>query len=216
MALPAPPSACFGEAWFQRLLIVDGLAHLANRTLQAHIFRCSLLARGRNMDATAITSEECTEQDLEHLRQAIDLSRTAAEAGDYPFGAVVAISERVIATSENFARRLRRPWMHAEHVAIQNATEAMDRPDLREATLYSSTEPCPMCCGLIHWADVKRLVYACSAERLRFYRQNRGFQQSRLLFSMMRTQITIVGPVLHDEAEAIHSAFWAAEATRAS
>jgi len=44
---------------------------------------------------------------------------------------------------------------------------ATDSEVLRGCTLYTSTEPCAMCAGAIHWGNVRRVVFALSQENLR-------------------------------------------------
>jgi tRNA(Arg) A34 adenosine deaminase TadA len=55
---------------------------------------------------------------------------------------------------------------HAELVAVRKASSKFNPPQLRDANLYSSAEPCAMCAGAIYWSGIGRVVYALSEERL--------------------------------------------------
>ena len=53
-----------------------------------------------------------------------------------------------------------------EMMAIRAFLNGHEPADLKEATLYSSGEPCVMCMGAIIWCGIKRLVFAASIEQL--------------------------------------------------
>ena len=93
-------------------------------------------------------------QDFDHLpddakfmQMAIDQSKNA----DYPFGAVIVRDGRVLALGRNSTRRISDPTAHAEMMAIRAFLDGHEPADLKEATLYSSGEPCVMCMGAIIW-----------------------------------------------------------------
>jgi tRNA(Arg) A34 adenosine deaminase TadA len=48
---------------------------------------------------------------------------------------------------------------HAEINAIRKASRKLKNFDLSGCEIYSTTEPCPMCFGAIHWARIGRIVY---------------------------------------------------------
>jgi tRNA(Arg) A34 adenosine deaminase TadA len=47
---------------------------------------------------------------------------------------------------------------HAELQAIRLASRRLGTWDLGGCSIYSTTEPCPMCFGAIHWAGIGRIV----------------------------------------------------------
>jgi guanine deaminase len=51
------------------------------------------------------------------------------------------------------------PTAHAEMNAIRKATKVLENYHLDGCTLYTSSEPCPMCLGAIYWAHLKRVVF---------------------------------------------------------
>lgn len=100
--------------------------------------------------------------DAKFMQMAIDQSK----AGDYPFGAVIVRDGRVLALGRNSTRRIGDPTAHAEMMAIRAFLDGHEPADLKEATLYSSGEPCVMCMGAIIWCGIKRLVFAASIAQL--------------------------------------------------
>ena len=105
-----------------------------------------------------------TEQDRAHMREAIALMRRAGvvEKTGGPFGAVIVREGRVLASSGNSVLRDNDPSAHAEVNAIRLACRAVNSPNLRGATLYSSCEPCPMCYATAYWARVENIFYAAA------------------------------------------------------
>jgi len=95
------------------------------------------------------------------LRRALDVARASMHAGKGgPFGAVVAKDGVVVAEGANLVLAANDPTAHAEIVAIRRACAALGSFSLAGATLYATSEPCPMCLAAIYWARLDALVYA--------------------------------------------------------
>jgi tRNA(Arg) A34 adenosine deaminase TadA len=69
---------------------------------------------------------------------------------------------QVIACEHNVVWRTTDATAHAEVTAIRAACRAASSVKLAGATIYSTTEPCPMCFAAIHWAGIARIVYGAS------------------------------------------------------
>jgi tRNA(Arg) A34 adenosine deaminase TadA len=106
-----------------------------------------------------------TDEDLTHLRAAVDLAAAARARGDDPFGARVVADGRVLADGGNLVHTTGDVTAHAEVVALR-ALGAASGPALGGATLYASGEPCAMCAAAIAWAGVGRVVFAVEATRI--------------------------------------------------
>jgi tRNA(adenine34) deaminase len=100
------------------------------------------------------------------MRQALDLARQAAAAGEVPVGAVVVVDGRVAGRGANSSIAKNDPTAHAEMLALREAAQAGANYRLEDATLYTTLEPCVMCAGALVAARVKRLVFG--ARDLRF------------------------------------------------
>ena len=94
------------------------------------------------------------------LRRAIELAVQNVDAGDQPFGAVVAVQGRVVGEGVNGVVRNGDPTDHAEAAAIREACRRLVVVELPAATLYSSAQPCPMCQGAALLVGIRRTVYA--------------------------------------------------------
>jgi tRNA(adenine34) deaminase len=97
------------------------------------------------------------------MREALDLARTAAGAGEVPIGAVVVHDPtgRVVGRGFNRRRLDHDPTAHAEILATREAGRSLGHWRLLDCTLYVTLEPCPMCAGAIVNARLPRLVYGC-------------------------------------------------------
>ena len=82
---------------------------------------------------------------------------------------MVALDDEVLGEGHNSVLATNDHTAHAEVVAIRAASQAVGRPHLVGATLYTSCEPCPMCAGAAMWARVDRVVYASTREDARRY-----------------------------------------------
>lgn len=79
------------------------------------------------------------------MRLALD----EAKRGDFPFGAVIVRNGHAVAAGHNIGIRTNDPTVHGEITAIRNFISKYPAKDLREATIYTTGEPCPMCMGAI-------------------------------------------------------------------
>ena len=105
---------------------------------------------------------------LEHekyMRQALDLAREAAAAGEVPVGCVI-VDEHgtVIGRGRNMREEKRSALSHAETEAIAEACAAKGDWRLEGCTLFVTLEPCPMCAGAILNARIPRVWYGARDE----------------------------------------------------
>jgi tRNA(adenine34) deaminase len=98
-------------------------------------------------------------EDEAHVRRAIELAAQAAEVGDVPIGAVLAVDGRVF-EARNEKETRPDPTAHAELLVIRAAAQALGRWRIG-GTLYVTKEPCPMCAGALAAARIERLVFGC-------------------------------------------------------
>lgn len=97
--------------------------------------------------------------DREFMAAAIEEARKAAEAGEVPVGAVIAIEGQIVARAGNRTITDCDPTAHAEMVALREAAAKIGNYRLLGATIYVTIEPCAMCTGAMIQARVERLVY---------------------------------------------------------
>ena len=90
----------------------------------------------------------------EWMRVALEDAAKSAEAGNSAVGSIVVREGEVIGRGGNEVNSTSDPTAHAEVVAIRDTGQI----DLSGSTLYTTFEPCPMCCGAIMVAGVDVLV----------------------------------------------------------
>ena len=96
------------------------------------------------------------------MQEALDDARRAAALGEVPVGAVAVLDGAIIGRGYNRRELDRNPLLHAEIVAIEEASRAMGAWRLVGVTLYVTLEPCLMCAGAMVLARVERLVYGAA------------------------------------------------------
>jgi guanine deaminase len=101
------------------------------------------------------------EEEEAFLRRAVELGAETMRAGrGGPFGAVVVLGGKAIGEGANTVIDSSDPTAHAEVAAIRAACAAGRTFSLAGATLFASSEPCPMCLAAIYWARIERIVFA--------------------------------------------------------
>ena len=97
--------------------------------------------------------------DHEHyMRIALEEAERGATEGNVAVGSILVAPERVVARGRNLVTSTSDPTAHAETVALRQAGEQLGHTDFSNLTLYTSFEPCPMCCGAILASGVHTLV----------------------------------------------------------
>ena len=150
------------------------------------------------------------------IRRALGLARLSREHGNHPFGALLAdAAGEVLLEHENTVVTVSDCTGHAELNLVRQASLKLDGDALAAATLYTSTEPCAMCAGAIYWAGVSRVVFGLRESELAALigtdpRNPSLTLPCREVFARGQRPIEVIGPLLEDEARAVHDGFWAA------
>ena len=148
------------------------------------------------------------------LRIAIAESQKAKEAGQHPFASIlVGPDGAVLMTQHNAYMPDHDMTGHAERVLMTRASTTLPIELLGDCTIYSSAEPCAMCAGAIYWTGLKRLVYGLSEHRLKAITGDHPENPTldlpcRLVFAAGQRQVEVIGPLLEEEAAAVHKGAW--------
>ena len=159
------------------------------------------------------------EHHKKHIRRTIELAKKSRERGDNPYGALLVHNGKVVMEMNDAVISDHDATQHAETRLVSHASKKFSRDFLKKCTLYTSTEPCVMCSGAIFWGGIKRVVFGCSCDTLRKFAGDQGslLIPCREIFKHAygispRTgetrDITVIGPVLEDEAREVHEAYW--------
>ncbi len=137
--------------------------------------------------------------DAELMRMAIGKAGEGIDAGQTPFGACIARNGEVLACEHNRVWETTDSTAHAEIVAIRAACRKLGAIDLSGCTIYSTTEPCPMCFGAIHWARIGAVYYGTGIRDA----AKAGFHELRISNTRMkalgRSRIRLVPGFLREE-----------------
>ncbi|WP_174264862.1 nucleoside deaminase [Halalkalicoccus jeotgali] len=139
------------------------------------------------------------------MRRAIELAREAAERGDNPFGSVLVHDGEIVMEDSNRVATEDDIRRHPELTLARLAVRELD-PEIRsETTMYTSTEPCPMCAGGMVYAGFDRVVYATSGPEIAaFTGHDPGVRAAEILDGVTEVE----GPFCHEAALALHESVW--------
>ena len=149
------------------------------------------------------------------LRRALTVAAAARARGNHPFGAIlVGPDGQILLEAENSVTTARDATAHAERNLMSAASRRFDRALLARSTMYTSTEPCAMCAGSVYWTGVRRVVFGLSERGLLAltgaHPENPTLDlPCREIFASGQAPTEVVGPLLDEEAAAVHAGFWA-------
>jgi len=155
---------------------------------------------------------EKNDEDL--LRRTFAVARRAREHGMHPFGAVLAGPDGgVLAEQENGFMPDHDMTGHAERLLATWASKNYRPAQLAACTMYMSAEPCAMCAGAIYWAGIGRVVYGLSEKSMKTITGNHPENPTldlpcRTVFAAGQRATEVIGPLLEDEAAALHDGAW--------
>lgn len=147
-------------------------------------------------------------QDQLFMQEAIRLSALAVEHGNEPFGAVLVKDGAIVYSNENQIYTGFDPTFHAEAGLLRRFCAETKITDLHEYTLYSSCEPCFMCCGAMVWTKLGRLVYGASDIDLCNILNVSGSECSRIVFENSGWKPEVTSGILREESLQILSGYF--------
>jgi len=152
------------------------------------------------------------------LRQSFAVAQRAREAGDHPFGSVLADKNgKVLREQGNgYSSEGNDRTAHAEKLLASWAAKNMSLEELRECTLYTSAEPCAMCSGSIYWAGIGRVVFGQTEHDLKI--QTGAHEENptldlpcHIVFGAGQRPTEIVGPLLAEESAQLQADYWSSK-----
>jgi tRNA(Arg) A34 adenosine deaminase TadA len=152
--------------------------------------------------------------DQQYMRMALEACRAGVDKGQSPFGACIVREGAVLACTHNTVWLDTDPTSHAEVHAIRDACRHAKQVHLTGATIYSTTEPCPMCFSAIHWARIERIVYAARVDDAKAFGFNELQISNRIMKEVSGSTMLVDGDVMRDEALAIYKDWQSRKASR--
>ena len=133
------------------------------------------------------------------MKKALQEAEMAFEKGEIPVGAVIVVTDKVIARTHNLTELLNDVTAHAEMQAITAAANFLGGKYLKDCTLYVTLEPCQMCAGALYWSQITKIVFGASDT-------HRGYEK---MGTQLHPKTTVVRGVLAEEAADLMKRFFA-------
>lgn len=152
------------------------------------------------------------------IQQSLELARKAESNGNHPFGALLVdkTTKEIICRAENTVNTSQCPTRHAEFNLVEEAYRTLKKEQIHNSVLFTSTEPCPMCCGAIYWGGIRTVIYSCPAIRLGEIAKDSFCGPCDALFNQALNRDSnnhdvyteVIGPILIEQGVDIHAHYW--------
>lgn len=133
------------------------------------------------------------------MRMALQQAQYAMDEGEVPVGAVIVSENRIIAKAYNQTEKLQDPTAHAEMLALTSAFNFLGAKYLPSCTMYVTLEPCLMCAGAMHWAQLGSMIFGAEDPEKGYAKYNIG---------PLHPKTKVKSEVLAAESQAILQAFF--------
>jgi len=131
---------------------------------------------------------------------------SSGTGGPFAAGVFDAATHELIAVGVNLVVPSSSPVAHAEVVAFSFAGQARGSFDLGvggPTELVTSTEPCAMCLGAVHWSGISRLVSSARDEDARASGFDEGHKPDRWESVFADNGVEVVRDVLRADGAAV-------------
>lgn len=133
------------------------------------------------------------------MQEAILEAHKAEALGEVPIGAVIVKDGVVIGRGHNLRETAHDPTLHAEMIAIREASRLLGAWRLLDCTLYVTLEPCPMCAGAIVQARIPTVVFGapdpkagCAGTLMNLLQEERFNHRTELVADVLREECALL------------------------
>ena len=133
------------------------------------------------------------------MDRAMVLAQQSIDDGNRPAGCVIVRDGVALGEGRNLVNTNCDPTAHGEMVAIRSVAAGLKTVDLSGCTLYTSMEPCPMCCWAMIDARISTLVLGGRHAGLK--RKDIGTYSVEALVNMTGRPLEIITGVREKECE---------------
>ncbi len=92
------------------------------------------------------------------MRLALEEADKAGTEGNIAVGSIITKGDTVVAKGRNLVASTLDVTAHCETDALRNAGKSMGHVEFSGHTLYTTAEPCPMCCGALMASGISTVV----------------------------------------------------------
>lgn len=97
--------------------------------------------------------------DQQYILKCIELAEKGTQYGEFPFGSVIVLNDKIIAGRHNESLSKNEVYRHAEMLALLDAQSKLTPEELSQCIIYSNVEPCPMCSFAIQELNIRKVVF---------------------------------------------------------
>jgi tRNA(adenine34) deaminase len=133
------------------------------------------------------------------MGEALAEAQLAQSRGERPNAAVAVVDEAMVARAHDRVQESNDPTAHAVIGALREAARKLGTARLRDATIFTTLEPCPMCVGALLQSDVEALVFALPDDR----NGAAGTVIQLAQHDLLPRRIKVVSGIRRDEAQAL-------------
>jgi len=148
----------------------------------------------------------CTPPDRELIARTYELARLSSVRGDGGHGALLLKDGKILLEFSSATNSTGDVTQHAETGLIALASRQFGLEVFKDAILYTSEEPCIMCCGSVRAAGLRAFVYGTTAGQARRISGRPipdDLLECREVYSRLEYPITIRGPLMEAEGLAL-------------
>ena len=126
-----------------------------------------------------------------------------------PIGCVIVMDGKILASRRNQVAEHHDATAHAEIEAIRAAGACFENGELRDATLYTTLQPCGMCTMASIWSKVGHIVFGAGRDDVhKMYFEARHLDTLEFVAKAYRDDLIIEGGVLKDECAKFYYRPW--------
>ena len=131
-----------------------------------------------------------------YMEAALEEARIGLKEGNIPLGSIVILDGEIVGRERNLVTSQHDVTAHAEVVAIREACAELKKSELSGGVLYTTVDPCPMCCWAILISGIETLVLGARlADLQRYY----GEYSVETLMKLTGKSVELVTGVLSAE-----------------
>lgn len=98
-----------------------------------------------------------------YMEKAIEEAKKAFKNDEVPIGSIIVKNNKIISKAYNKKEKKQNVTQHAEILAIEKACKKLKTWHLDGCEIYTTLEPCLMCCGAIEQSRISKIYYAASS-----------------------------------------------------
>ncbi len=136
-----------------------------------------------------------------YMQQALKEAAKALDDGEVPVGAIIVMSDKIIARGYNQVEKLMDATAHAEIIALTTAFNYLGSKYVSTARIYVTVEPCLMCAGALYWSKIGSIVFGASDEK-------NGYRKTTHANWPFHPKTTLVSGVLEKECAVLIQGFF--------